>query len=274
MRTAVDGSFCVLLVFVLLADLAAAFCGAKSERRRHFIAPSALPTNDDSILLPIFPLRKKVRLPTESLILNLYEERYLRMAEYILQSDDRIFGALFAAHKPYIVARGTGPVVPMVEAGDIGVLCVLDESEEAAIPTLGGCTTRRRIKLEATAATRFQIHRILHNGYDAEVSNIATKECSPLPFILVEAKVKIDRSDDAAATFPIARSFQERPDNNLVQLASRIASTFAIGRNTEPSIPELQSFAVAAARLPEKACNDRLKCLVGQCTEARLRTFS
>lgn len=37
-----------------------------------------------SFILPIFPLRKSIKLPGETLTLNLYEERYLAMAEWIL----------------------------------------------------------------------------------------------------------------------------------------------------------------------------------------------
>jgi Lon protease-like protein len=39
--------------------------------------------------IPIFPLRKSVRLPTEILTLNLYETRYLALAEQVLQLPKR-----------------------------------------------------------------------------------------------------------------------------------------------------------------------------------------
>jgi Lon protease-like protein len=40
--------------------------------------------------LAIFPLRKSVRLPTETLTLNLYESRYLALAERVLQLPKRV----------------------------------------------------------------------------------------------------------------------------------------------------------------------------------------
>ena len=64
---------------------------------------------EKTLVLPIFPLRKVVRLPTEELILNLYEDRYLAMAEYILKPNAgaQIFGALSlpTSHKSSKVAQ-------------------------------------------------------------------------------------------------------------------------------------------------------------------------
>ena len=42
----------------------------------------------EAFLLPIFPLRKRVRFPTDTLMLNLYEERYLAMSEFILAAEN------------------------------------------------------------------------------------------------------------------------------------------------------------------------------------------
>ena len=38
-----------------------------------------------SWILPLFPLRKSIKLPGESLTLNLYEDRYLALATQVLQ---------------------------------------------------------------------------------------------------------------------------------------------------------------------------------------------
>jgi Lon protease-like protein len=285
------------IVCFSIANLtSAAFCGNTRERIRtqhsivrRWASPSS--TEDDEsaiILLPIFPLRKKVRLPTESLTLNLYEERYLQMAGYILQSQPSpIFGALFAANKPHVVAKfGTGPIVPMIEPGDIGVLCVLvdldntgDETNEAEIPTVGG-TTRRRIRLEATAAARFQIHRVLHNGFGGS----KTMNEDPLPFILVEAKVVVDHSSSNGAALAEQQQtsrggeqtqYGEWSVERLEQLAFRTVTALSmVSLLSDQMRIELQSFALAAARLPESASNDRLACLLGQDTGSRLEKFS
>ena len=43
-------------------------------------------SNPRTFTLPIFPLRKSVMLPTSTLNLNLYEDRYLKMAEDVMNS--------------------------------------------------------------------------------------------------------------------------------------------------------------------------------------------
>ena len=71
--------------------------------------------NSQIIELPIFPLRKTARFPTDFLKLNLYEERYLALAERILQEngvEGCTFGALYTSNKAQVVSnKGCGPIV-------------------------------------------------------------------------------------------------------------------------------------------------------------------
>lgn len=136
------------------------------------------------IRIPVFPLRRTVRLPTEPLTLNLYEERYLELAEYVLQQGYPYFGAIYSSDKPQIVRNGTGPIVPLFERGDSGVLFLVQDSEDGMVPTRGG-TLRRRIRLVTRGSVRFQIEDVLQNGYDTS-------------FILVDGNVYLDQQTETA----------------------------------------------------------------------------
>lgn len=173
--------------------------------------------------LPVFPLRKSVKVPTESLTLNLYEPRYLAMADYILRDtnanrntsnnnnndtdDDRppllLFGAIYGSDKPQMVAGGVNPIVPIYEPGDVGsVFCCVQHSEEGVRSDGQGGSgrQRRRVQLRAVAIGRFRIERILHNGFadgvndEASTDGDQSKGCA-LPFIVVEPSLIND--DDA-----------------------------------------------------------------------------
>lgn len=122
-------------------------------------------------VLPIFPLRQRVKLPGESLTLNLYEDRYLAMAEWILMDQKSnsnknpsskrgsasavtAFGALYASDKPQIVSdKGKGPIVPLLSQGDVGVVFPVETFQEAMIDTLGGNDRRRRIRIVGTGVS-------------------------------------------------------------------------------------------------------------------------
>lgn len=158
--------------------------------------------NDSPLLpsrLPVFPLRKSVKLPTESLTLNLYESRYLAMAESILNNTNRngppmLFGAIYCSDKPQVVAGGVSPIVPMYDIGDIGAVFAVEHSEEGVHTddenkNVGG--QQRRIRIVGVAIGRFSIKQILHNGYgggDVSENNKQTKKEDPLPYIVVEPK--------------------------------------------------------------------------------------
>jgi hypothetical protein len=155
--------------------------------------------SESRFTLPIFPLRKRVRVPTDELKLNLYEERYLSMSEYILfQQDLPFFGALFSSDKPQLVAKGSSPVVPMLDIGDFGVLCLVHDWFEGKVPT-GSGDLRRRIRLNAIGIGRFRIENILHDGTGSTTSfpiGPTTDDASKsLPFILVEASFVFDNYD-------------------------------------------------------------------------------
>jgi hypothetical protein len=105
------------------------------------------------------------------------------MSEYILTTN-QMFGALYSSDKPQLVTKGLGPIVPMIEVGDIGVLCLVVDSQEGMVPTRAGPTVRR-IQLNATAITRFRIEKILYDG--------TINEDTP-PFILVESSLVNDNS--------------------------------------------------------------------------------
>ena len=141
----------------------------------------------ETLILPIFPLRQAVKLPTEAITLNLYEERYLELSEYVISSNEQIFGGLYCSQKAQILKNGISPIVPIVEVGDVGVICKVVYHAEAMIPTVEG-SMRRRIKLEALAVGRFRIDRVIHNGY----GNSFIGEETACPFILA----KVSRIDD------------------------------------------------------------------------------
>jgi hypothetical protein len=231
---------------------------------------------EERIILPIFPLRKKVRLPTEKLTLNLYEENYLAMAEYVLQQEKSLFGALYCSEKPQVVKRGTGPIVPVVSEGDIGVVCLLDDSEEGLILTVGG-EPRRRIRLVSHGAVRFQVTEIIHNGFDEG------------DFILVESKILVDDTSPVSLLNELTTSIQESiaqrlsfdgmsdqedEDGSIMSaeqchmLASKASEMLQL--NLAPLEVEIVSFALAAAVLPQSASKDRLASIRSCKTERRV----
>jgi hypothetical protein len=159
--------------------------------------------NDDdtqqTLILPVFPLRKSVRVPSEALTLNLYEPRYLQLAEYVLKHEQQWFGAMYSSKKPQFIAKGDGPIVPMVEPGDVGVVCSVLFHEEAMVPVSrddDDGPRHRRIKLKGLAIGRFRVEQVLHNGYGGGSICDGDSTVKPLPFILVEAS----RIDDLPTT--------------------------------------------------------------------------
>lgn len=241
-------------------------------------ATTLLPCNIPPIELqiPIFPLRKKVRFPTEPLILNLYDERYLSMAENIQLSTHKMFGAIFAANMYHVVPQGKGPVVPIAGKGDVGVLFLLDDlSERAAndvqIPTHGG-TTRRRIRLESKAVARFEVSHICHNGYRE------SEEGQPLvPFIVADVKLlfgRLSRATTAAGEQQQQTGFcaHGNLENDLHTLASRTTEAISLfgasGYNRSDLelhlLSELRSFQLASESMLETASQDRLQFLYGK----------
>lgn len=237
-------------------------------------------TGDGSIVLPIFPLRKRVRLPTEQLTLNLYEERYLALAEYVLQPPSHEpcwCGALYASDQPQIVTQGgMGPIVPMITPGQIGVVCWVHDHSEAHVPTVGGDQLRRRIRLNLIATHRFQIQRVLHNGFGGGFvaekkgsNNEGPTTSAALPFILVEAQLIRDRDDDSSLLCSLVDRATAATNQDL--LLRRFMSKHP--SLPLPSVAELYSFRLAARELDETASQKRLACLQARSALARLQQF-
>lgn len=218
-----------------------------------------------TLILPVFPLRKTVRLPTESLTLNLYEERFLAMSERILQAPEyqRVFGAMYCSNKPHVVKSGLGPIVPLVEVGDIGVIFLVKETREDVISTLNS-GTRRRIRLVATGVSRFVVKRVLQSGC-AESGLLMSAE---LPYILVEAGIIQDKY---ISTRDMDGLFEKKPrllvmlqsqceDNALRKLVA--AALRAYGQSThvlaEERLAELRTFKLASMILKEGDFEARL----------------
>ena len=181
--------------------------------------------------LPVFPLRRAAKIPTDTITLNLYEDRYLSLAERVLKDEDvrpeeksaagddgrepevaeingetrrvgNTFGAIYCSNKPQILRGGVGPITPMMDVGDIGAVFSVLYSEEGMVPTRGGDQMRRRIKLVGVAVGRFRVERILHDGFGGDAAAGAVQ---PLPFILVEAS----RLDDEMVVEPVHRDDDE-----------------------------------------------------------------
>lgn len=178
--------FCVSAANGFVSPLLAKVIGKEqhlfsSERQQEFSSE-----RQQEFILPIFPLRKAVRVPTDTLTLNLYEERYLAMSEYILSQPLLLFGALYCSDKPQIVHQGTGPIVPLVEVGNVGTVFEVYDHQEGMIPTADETYDRRRIRLEALGVGLFEIVEIIHPGYKPD-------DC---PYILCKVK-SLDKDDDA-----------------------------------------------------------------------------
>jgi len=127
-----------------------------------------------SFELAVFPLRKQHKFPTDALTLNLYEPRYLQLASWVLnqsldrKTDRRCFGAFYASGKAQMVRDGVNPIVPMIEAGDVGVVCQVVEHEDAMVPTRDVNYDRRRIRLESVVVGRFVVNEVIRKGYGGE----------------------------------------------------------------------------------------------------------
>ena len=175
------------LLWILLVSVAEAFPLSPNPKANRILCQLQQLADDYCSLpsvLPVFPLRKSVKLPTETLTLNLYEERYLAMSDFIVsrQNDGpMVFGAIYGSDKPQMVAKGVGPIVPLFEPGDIGTIFSVVRMQEGVRASTGG----RRVQIFGVGVGRFRIERLLHNGYGG---GVAVKEQGedPLPFILVE----------------------------------------------------------------------------------------
>ena len=177
--------------------------GAESTSKNQLFSHKA-PTDDTQenlMLLPIFPLRKRVKFPTQTNQLTLWEERYKNLAQYILnsKSSEQMFGVLYCSDKAQIVRRGTEPITPIIKVGDTGVMNIIQESEIFPTARDGsknvsgkGLSHIQKIRLLGLGVGRFKVEKILHNGYGGGDATLDNND-DPLPFILVKAS-RIDDS--------------------------------------------------------------------------------
>jgi hypothetical protein len=164
-------------------------------------------------------------------------------------------------------------IVPMLQPGDVGVICVLEDSEEAHIPTQGAAP-RRRIRLVGTGAGRFRIKKILHNGYGDD----------SLPFIIVEALRLNDKNcslhesdlEEELCTKLIQTSrdkeggFLRESDEKIESLTAKLDGKDLAEQWSEQNKKELRSFAIASALLSDGFSTERLEILRMQSTTDRL----
>jgi len=166
--------------------------------------------NTQEITLPIFPLRKSIKFPTDRITLSLFEERYLSLSDYILQQEAQsqscdhpnsygIFGALYCSGKAQMVKDGKSPITPMIEVGDIGTVFSVWSYNERDISNIND---RRRVQLKAIGVDRFRVESILHNGYgggDALIEDDTfNSSFAPTPFIIIKAKLINDILTDSS----------------------------------------------------------------------------
>lgn len=155
--------------------------------------------------LPIFPLRKCPRFPTDRLTLNLYEERYLQMAAFILSARPPIFGSIFVSGKPHLVTNGgMGSIVPLLQQGDIGTLFLVNDWQDDSLP-IGGNDLQafqRRVRLNAIGFARFRITSIVSDGTfnlssDPERTSSSTSLGPRCPYILANITLLTDQDDSS-----------------------------------------------------------------------------
>jgi hypothetical protein len=165
----------------------------KTRLQTHCFSTSSPNHSSEHMILPIFPLRKTVKVPTDSIQLTLWEQRYLALARYVLNQDRAcsMFGALYCSHKSYISKGGDGPLTPLIDVGDVGVVCCVQKRSIFKDGTEIGIEFKDddhvdKIQLIGLAVGRFQVEKILSNGFDTDKYH--------LPFILVEAS-RIDDED-------------------------------------------------------------------------------
>jgi Lon protease-like protein len=213
--------WCCLLLTLESGCLAFLFCSKVSprvtvwQRRTRSVVPVFAVSNNYGsdntrhhpillIRLPIFPLRKFPKVPTDSLTLNLYEDRYLQMSkEAILptmtRSGSSVLGALYVADLPQIVPKGRGPITPIVQVGLIGTLFMVEDFQLDDIPTVRQDFNRQqRARLNARGVARFRIDTIVSDGTGLPLDEVEGGKKEDLPYLLVNATLV---SDNAQLTF-------------------------------------------------------------------------
>ena len=159
-------------------------------------------------LLPLFPL-PLVLLPGTPLPLHIFEPRYRRMLEDVLDGDRR-FGILF---KPDGLGEGELPV------GAVGCVAHIDETETLV---------DGRSNIIVHGAERFALHRFV---------------VSPAPYHVGEVSDYADADEPAAALDPVVERVRD-----LFRRAAAAARAIAGDPAPAPELPDdpaLVSFAAA-----------------------------
>ncbi len=164
------------------------FLATRNNGRRDITTTTPqLPVRRLLCTIPIFPLRKTVKLPGDNITLNLYEPRYRQMVEEAILCDTAgspcenadhchqsipMFGAIYTTNLPHIVvptssSQGTDDdttyIVPILEPNMVGSLFIVTNHTK----TIQHQPPRKVIRLNATVILRFRIVEIIHTGgYD------------------------------------------------------------------------------------------------------------
>jgi len=146
--------------------------------------------------VPLFPLRKMPRLPTEELCLNLFEPRYLSLAREVLESDAGVFAAVYCEGAS-VLPHGQGPPTPLIKNGAIGVLCEVRQS----------IVKKDKIRLETRAFSRCRLTEIV-------ASPIFDSPSQP-PYIIANVDAVIDENSQGIATAAQAADAERRATEAL-----------------------------------------------------------
>ena len=173
-----------------------------------------------------------------------------------------MFGAIYISDKAHLVQNhGLGPIVPLLENGDIGTLFTVDSHQEDMIPTRDG-NERRRIRLESTGTGRFHIESIQQDGFSLPGT----------PYIVANVSVYLDNvleNEDKAKARKLLREAQRNwqtgsPSN--MQIHPKPVLDFA---------PELErcSFALASLMTGKSSTKQRSSLLQCRNTVERIDTL-
>jgi hypothetical protein len=278
-----------ILLSILQISLISCFSPSSLEHKPTATTSTSLSEqNAKSIILPIFPLRKRVKFPTEPLKLTLWEDRYKDLSRYVMDNPVNlglepdlcmpVFGALYCSHKTQIVKGGIKPITPLVEAGDVGIICGVTSSQvfingEEVDSGRKDESSVEKIRLWAHGLTRFRVKRILSDGLD----EASEGKGGSLPFILVEGT----RLDDIDVFEPGEDREIERMLEELLRrgdlefdaaslLDKMYAYTFQEGDEKRQK-QQMLSFALTAQLEATAPADEMLSMLQNTSTTARLK---
>jgi len=213
-----------------------------------------------NLKIPIFPLRKYARMPTDSIELNLWEERYIALSETVLRNVKQdcfeiaeescgLFGLLYCSDMPQMVRSSSLPITPMVKVGDVGAICIVSQSNDETVPKFKMNTSdksesdngekRRRINLVGMCVGRFRVKKILSDGFGGPsqqsqfifVEGSILNDVVPEPGSLMERKC-VEYEQEMMLTDSIASlsyELYEKSQEDYPSLASKLElASFAL----------------------------------------------